>query len=184
MSNPFDDLKSDDDKPESGSDSSASTSTATPEAESTDDASPATDVATESASTPPSSSPSEPESGESVPSQDDASSAAADSSIDNPSEPSPPTETGDDDTVESKPEPAETGPAFEYSDVRQKPLYARDSTWDELEDELGITVIPALRRMGIRDEETREIHDAVLKVAIEHSDELPDAIADVRRRSR
>ncbi|GAA1333907.1 hypothetical protein GCM10009647_075270 [Streptomyces sanglieri] len=76
---------------------------------------------------------------------------------------------------------SEAGPAFEYSAVRQRPLYARGETWDELEDELGITVTPELRRMGIRDEETREIHDAILKIAIEHSDEIPDQIGAERQ---
>lgn len=77
-------------------------------------------------------------------------------------------------------DPGDVGPAFEYSDVRQRPLYARGETWDELEDEIGITVVPRLRRMGIRDEETREIHDALLKVALEHVDEVPERIRDAR----
>ncbi|MFA9428526.1 hypothetical protein [Natronorubrum sp. A-ect3] len=76
-----------------------------------------------------------------------------------------------------------TGPAFEYSDVRQKPLYARGETWDNLEDELGIVVTPELRRMGIRDDETREVHDALLKVALEHIDEVPEQIRKTRRQA-
>jgi len=76
-----------------------------------------------------------------------------------------------------------TGPAFEYSDVRQKPLYARGETWDKLEDQLGIVVTPELRRMGIRDDETREVHDALLKVALEHIDEVPEQIRKTRRQA-
>lgn len=90
-------------------------------------------------------------------------------------------EPASDDSDEDQPSPSETGPAFEYSEVRQRPLYARDETWNKLEDELGITVTPELRRMGIRDEETREIHDALLKVAIEHIEEVPETVADLRR---
>ncbi|QFU81738.1 hypothetical protein [Natronorubrum aibiense] len=75
------------------------------------------------------------------------------------------------------------GPAFEYSAVRQRPLYARGETWDELEDQLGITVTPELRRMGIRDDETREVHDAVLKVALEHIDEVPEQILETRQQT-
>lgn len=78
---------------------------------------------------------------------------------------------------------ASTGPAFEYSDVRQKPLYARGETWDDLEDQLGIVVTPELRRMGIRDDETREVHDALLKVALEHIDEVPEQIRKTRRQA-
>ncbi|SIS19961.1 hypothetical protein [Natronorubrum thiooxidans] len=104
--------------------------------------------------------------------------------------------TTDDDSSRSEPEPtqtsserardddaASTGPAFEYSAVRQRPLYARGETWDALEDELGITVTPELRRMGIRDDETREVHDALLKVALEHIDEVPDRLLETRRQS-
>ncbi|SFT01156.1 hypothetical protein [Halostagnicola kamekurae] len=79
--------------------------------------------------------------------------------------------------------PADAGPGFEYSDVRQKPLYARDETWNELEDKLGIEVTPELRRMEIRDEETREVHDAILKVALEHIDEVPEQIHRTREDS-
>ncbi|MWV39086.1 hypothetical protein [Natrialba sp. INN-245] len=86
--------------------------------------------------------------------------------------------------TEPEPEPpSESGPAFEYDDVRQKPLYARGETWDQLEDELGITVTPELRRMGIRDDETREVHDAILKVALDHIDEVADQIYETRKRA-
>ncbi|RQG99182.1 hypothetical protein [Natrarchaeobius oligotrophus] len=78
--------------------------------------------------------------------------------------------------------PADAGPGFEYSEVRQRPLYARGETWDELEDELGIRVVPSLRRLGIRDEETRELHDAILKVAIDHIDEVPERVRETRTR--
>lgn len=79
--------------------------------------------------------------------------------------------------------PSDAGPGFEFSEVRQKPLYARDKTWDELEDKLGIRVTPELRRMEIRDEETREVHDAILKVALNHIDEVPDQIYKTREES-
>ncbi|WP_255681648.1 hypothetical protein [Natrinema sp. SYSU A 869] len=61
-------------------------------------------------------------------------------------------------------------------------MYPHDETWDEVEDQLGITVIPELRQMGIRDEEKREVHNALLKVAIEHSDEIADELAAERIR--
>lgn len=76
-----------------------------------------------------------------------------------------------------------SGPAFEYSEVRQRPLYARGDTWDEFEDAVGITVVPELRRRGIRDEEKREIHDAVLTLAAEDPERLVEIIAERRHRS-
>ncbi|MDJ1434312.1 hypothetical protein [Halostagnicola sp. A-GB9-2] len=92
------------------------------------------------------------------------------------------TESVQETTTKSEP-PEESGPGFEYSEVRQKPLYARDKTWDELEDKLGIRVTPELRRMEIRDEETREVHDALLKVALDHIDEVPEQILATREES-
>ncbi|OVE82838.1 prolipoprotein diacylglyceryl transferase [Natronolimnobius baerhuensis] len=185
MSNPFDDLKAGDendaDEIEGKTDSSAPTGTETPasepvadsststEPESTDDVSPPVESSSESPAMHHAEPESRAEASEETAPVTDAEAVTG--------------ETETDTTNDDEPDAAETGPAFEYSEVRQKPLYARDSTWNELEDELGITVTPELRRMGIRDEETREIHDAILKVAIEHIDELPDAIADVRRQS-
>ncbi|WP_458191080.1 hypothetical protein [Haladaptatus sp. NG-WS-4] len=73
------------------------------------------------------------------------------------------------------------GPPFEYSEVRQRPLYARGETWDEFEDAVGISVVPELRRQGIRDEEKREIHDAVLTLAVEEPERLVEIIAERRQ---
>lgn len=74
-----------------------------------------------------------------------------------------------------------SGPPFEYSEVRQRPLYARGETWDEFEDAVGISVVPELRRQGIRDEEKREIHDAVLTLAVEEPERLVEIIAERRQ---
>ncbi len=92
-----------------------------------------------------------------------------------------PTRESPEQTIENR-DPADVGPAFDFSESRQKPMYPHDETWDEVEDQLGITVIPELRQMGIRDEEKREVHNALLKVAIEHSDEIADELAAERIR--
>ena len=76
-----------------------------------------------------------------------------------------------------------SGPAFEYAEVRQRPLYARGSTWDAFEDAVGITIVPELRKAGIRDEEIRELHDAALRLAIEEPERVADLLIDSRRRS-
>ena len=94
-----------------------------------------------------------------------------------------PTETKLNDDSSKESDPGEMGPAFPYSEVKQSPLYAREETWDELEDELGITVTPQLRQMGIRDDELREVHDAILKVVLNHIDEVPEIVAEERRKS-
>ena len=167
MSNPFDDLKADDD--ESDADA-AETSESNESSETEPVATDSSDsTAAASSTTPTQSSEADPNSrSNSSPEQNRTPNSESDIES-----------SGNSDTAD----PADTGPAFEYSDVRQRPLYARAETWDNLEDELGITVTPELRRMGIRDEETREIHDAILKVAIEHIDEIPEIVAEERRRS-
>lgn len=155
MSNPFDDLDAGD-SGESSSDSEVEATDGTSSPESTPglDSQPELEPTVETGVTPESSTRSEPT-----------------------AEPEPESDTA------GSTDPGDVGPGFEYSDVRQRPLYARGETWDELEDEIGITVIPELRRMGIRDEETREIHDALLKVALEHADEIPEQIRDTRLES-
>lgn len=82
-----------------------------------------------------------------------------------------------------EPEPGEIGPAFDYSEVRQNPLYARGKTWDELEDQLGITLTPKFREEGVRDDQLREVHDALLEVALEHIDEVSDRVLEKRVKS-
>ncbi|MFB6270902.1 MAG: hypothetical protein ABEH83_13230 [Halobacterium sp.] len=72
-------------------------------------------------------------------------------------------------------------PAFEYGEVKQSPLYARPAAWNALEDALDLEVVRALREAGIRNEEKRELHDAVLRVAAEHPEEIAAAVEATRR---
>ncbi|WP_353633874.1 hypothetical protein ABSL23_11925 [Halobacterium sp. NMX12-1] len=72
-------------------------------------------------------------------------------------------------------------PAFEYDDVKQAPLYARPEAWAALEDALDLDVVRTLREAGVRNEEKRELHDAVLRVAADHPDEIAEAVQEARR---
>lgn len=85
---------------------------------------------------------------------------------------------------DSEPDPADAGPAFPYSEVKQSPLYAREETWNKFEKQLGIEVIPELRKQDVNDDELRELHDIVLEVAIDNFDEFPDRFMQKRRGSR
>ncbi|GEM_PF-747430 len=76
---------------------------------------------------------------------------------------------------------SESGPAFEYSDVRQKPLYARDETWTAFEKKLRTSIAPTLANADVVDEETREIHDAVLRLANQEPDRVAELVLDARR---
>ncbi|GAA0268424.1 hypothetical protein [Halobacterium noricense] len=73
------------------------------------------------------------------------------------------------------------GPAFEYGDVKQAPMYARSEAWTALEDTLDLDVVRTLREAGVRNEEKRELHDAVLRVAADHPDEIAEAVQEARR---
>lgn len=85
-------------------------------------------------------------------------------------------------TAESTPvSPAESGPAFEYDAVRQRPLYARGETWDAFEKKLRTTITPTLAREDVVDEETREIHDAVLRLATEEPERIAELVLEARR---
>ncbi|MGB9965613.1 hypothetical protein [Halobacterium sp. CBA1126] len=72
-------------------------------------------------------------------------------------------------------------PAFEYGDVKQAPMYARPESWAALEDALDLDVVRTLREDGVRNEEKRELHDAVLRVAADHPDEIAEAVQRARR---
>ncbi|ELY97205.1 hypothetical protein [Natrialba asiatica] len=98
-------------------------------------------------------------------------------------EPEPEQESEPESDSTRERDPTETGPSFPYSEVRQSPLYARDETWTKFEDQLDFTVTPELRRMGIRDDELREIHDVVLEIALDNIEEIPERLAEKRRDS-
>ncbi len=88
----------------------------------------------------------------------------------------------DSHATESTPiSPAESGPAFEYDAVRQRPLYARGETWDAFEKRLRTTITPTLAREDVVDEETREIHDAVLRLATEEPERIAELVLEARR---
>ncbi len=123
-------------------------------------------------------------------SDDDSPSDANDSAGETPTTDEPTAASAtDSESVTSSAEPERdatdaadesSGPAFEYSEVRQRPLYARGETWDEFEDAVGITVVPELRKAGIRDEEKREIHDAVLRLAAQEPERIAELIKSER----
>ncbi|MDQ2052661.1 hypothetical protein RBH26_19580 [Natronolimnohabitans sp. A-GB9] len=173
MSNPFDDLKDDDSEPIESADTSAQSDTA--DAANTTDTTAATGT----------------------PLDGDSESETSDSPPENSSSPNGESDTSrsDDDVTdgsaakaesESESEsvsPAEIGPAFEYSDVQQKPFYARSETVDEFENAIRTTIVPKLAEASVLDEQTREIHDAVLRLANEHPERVAELVLEERRQS-
>jgi len=67
--------------------------------------------------------------------------------------------------------------------VKQKPFYARTETVNQFENEIRMTIVPTLAEAGLLDEETREIHDAVLRLANEQPERIAELVLEERRQS-
>ncbi|MFC7215890.1 hypothetical protein ACFQO4_17610 [Saliphagus sp. GCM10025334] len=91
------------------------------------------------------------------------------------------TSTDGDEDTDPETDADLSGPSFEYAEVQQRPLYVRERTWEEFKDAVGISVVPELRREGVRDEAKREIHDAVISLAVEEPERLVELILERRR---
>jgi hypothetical protein len=71
-------------------------------------------------------------------------------------------------------------PAFPYDDVKQSPIYPRAESWDELEDALALEITPHLHKQGVRNAEKREVHDAMVQLAVENPEQLANIVLDAR----
>jgi hypothetical protein len=67
-------------------------------------------------------------------------------------------------------------PPFAFDEAKQRPLYARPSAWDAFEDALALEVERLLREHDVRNAEKRELHDAALRVAARHPEEIADEL--------
>ncbi|KTG08417.1 hypothetical protein AUR64_19505 [Haloprofundus marisrubri] len=88
---------------------------------------------------------------------------------------------GDSGTADDSPdEDEESGPAFSFEETTPKSVYVRDETLDSLED-LEFEVEAALRReFGVRDVTGREFHDALVRVAADHADDIAALVVETR----
>ncbi|WP_455448229.1 HNH endonuclease signature motif containing protein [Natrinema thermotolerans] len=77
--------------------------------------------------------------------------------------------------------PAAETPAFPYSEVAQKPFYARGKTWDELEEAIEEEILPELREKGIVNVQKRELHTVLLEMATDKMDQFPERLKEKRR---
>ncbi|ELK54668.1 hypothetical protein D320_08792, partial [Haloferax sp. BAB-2207] len=64
--------------------------------------------------------------------------------------------------------------------VVQAQIYPRRTTHDEFEDFIQFDVKQALREYGIRNDEKREIHEAILQFVMEHPDAIADKVVELR----
>jgi len=89
------------------------------------------------------------------------------------------TDADDTDTTSVSASPSD-GPAFPYDEVTQRPLYAREEAWNAFEDALELDVERTLREYDVRDAAGRELHDAALRVAAEHPEEIANQLLELR----
>jgi hypothetical protein len=81
------------------------------------------------------------------------------------------------DTSTEKTAAGASGPAFPFDATEPTTLYAREESWDRLDDTF-FEARAALRERDIRDVETRELHDALLRAA--EPETIVDAVESAR----
>lgn len=85
------------------------------------------------------------------------------------------------DQVAQEPEEEEDegGPSFPFAEAKQSPLYPHRDRWEELED-AKFEMEMILRQQGVRDVQGRELDDAILRYAIDHSEEVAELVLQAR----
>jgi hypothetical protein len=109
---------------------------------------------------------------------DDLNEAGKESSGTEASEPDPESDSVDQEGQETA---ATTDPAFPFDESVQAQIYPRRTTHEAFEDFLDIDVKRHLRERDVREETGRELHEAVLQVAMEHPEEIAETVAEQRR---
>ncbi|EFW91060.1 hypothetical protein ZOD2009_15761 [Haladaptatus paucihalophilus DX253] len=82
-------------------------------------------------------------------------------------------------TSEEPKDPRET-PAFEFSPDLRRSIYTREESWQELEDARDLEMTRELRDAGVRNHESREVHDAMVRLAAENPEKMAQLILDAR----
>ncbi|QIO25348.1 hypothetical protein [Haloarcula sp. JP-L23] len=73
-------------------------------------------------------------------------------------------------------------PGFPYDDAVQEAIYPRDTVWDQFEQLLQYDIERELvQEREHENVQKRELHDAALRVAMQHPDELIDAFEQTRK---
>lgn len=82
---------------------------------------------------------------------------------------------------EQKEKEEEGGPAFSFEMTAQTSIYPRSETADDTLDDVEFEVEGILRRdHDIRDLAGRELHDAMIRLAADHPDEVAELIVELR----
>ena len=78
---------------------------------------------------------------------------------------------------------ADRTPGFGIDETKQSPLYPRRVTWRRYDD-MCFEVESKLRKEGLRNIETREIDDALLRFAARNPEEVADLVEKERRENQ
>lgn len=72
----------------------------------------------------------------------------------------------------------ESEPAFGFDSNMQENIYVREDSWRDLQDALSFETKRVLAQYGLRDDDLfkREIHDAMIRVAANHPEEIAHLI--------
>ncbi|WP_231187370.1 hypothetical protein [Haladaptatus sp. DYF46] len=71
-------------------------------------------------------------------------------------------------------------PAFEFSPDLRRSIYTREDSWQEFEDARDLEMTRQLRDAGVRNHASREVHDAMVRLAAENPEEMAQLILDAR----
>ncbi|WP_227355936.1 hypothetical protein [Haladaptatus salinisoli] len=82
-------------------------------------------------------------------------------------------------TSEEPKDPRKT-PAFEFSPDLRRSIYTREESWQEFEDARDLEMTRELRDAGVRNHESREVHDAMVRLAAKNPEEMAQLILDAR----
>lgn len=85
------------------------------------------------------------------------------------------------DQVVEEADPATT-PAFPFTDDLRMSLYFRNESWSDFKRAYNMQGLPMLYEYGIDPENAtnRELHDAIVRVAKDHPEEVAEKIAEAR----
>ena len=68
----------------------------------------------------------------------------------------------------------ESEPAFAFAGDMQENIYVREGSWRELQDAINFETKRVLAQYGLRDDDMfkRELHDAMIRTAANHPEEI------------
>lgn len=73
--------------------------------------------------------------------------------------------------------------AFSYADAKQSPIYARQDAWKEYNAAMQFDTERELHDRGVDNVDKRELHEAMLRHAAKHPEQIAEEVLELRRES-